>query len=117
MFAHTDTAAGYTDQLHPTVADGIPHLKLSDTLQAAETSPQNGNSERCCDSLAWVPNIHLSLVIYIATQSNGQTSQPHSTNITGSATTPEMPPIFNQKCELKFTNHAIKVVSLYVFWS
>ena len=69
------------------------------------------------DSLAWVPSIHLSLVIYIATQSNRQTSQLHSTNITGGATTPEMPPISNQKCKLKFTNHAIKMVSLYVFWS
>ena len=68
------------------------------------------------DSLAWVPNIHLSPV-YIATQSNRQTSQLHSTNITGGATTPEIPPISNQKCKLKFTNHAIKVLPLYVFWS
>ena len=69
------------------------------------------------DSLAWVSSIHLSLVIYIATQSNRQTSQLHSTNITGGATTPEMPPISNQKCKLKFTNHAIKMVPLYVFSS
>jgi len=68
-------------------------------------------------SLEWVSSIHLSLVIYVATQSNGHTSQLHSTNINGGATTPEMPPISNQKCKLKFTNHAIKVVSLYVFWS
>ena len=68
-------------------------------------------------SLAWVSSIHLSLVIYVATQSNGRTSQLHSTNINGGATTPEMPPISNQNCKLKFTNHAIKVLSLYVYWS
>ena len=43
MFAHTDTAAGYTDHLHSTVAEGITHLKLSDTLQATERSLQHGN--------------------------------------------------------------------------
>ena len=41
----SDTAAGYTDQLHPTVAEGISHLKLSDTLQATERSLQRGNNE------------------------------------------------------------------------
>ena len=49
------------------------------------------------DSLAWVSNLHLSLVIYIATQSQRQTSQSLSTNKTGGPTTPEMLPIFKQK--------------------
>ena len=102
MFAHTDTAAGYTDQLHPTVADGISHFKLPDTLQAIERSLQHGNNEVLyfVDSPSWVPNIGLSLAFYIATHSQGQTSQPHSTNNTGAATTPEMPPIFNQKSKI-----------------
>jgi len=59
-------------------------------------------------STAWVPNIGLSL-IYIATQSQEQTSQPHFTTITGGATasttgnaTPEVIPTSKQKSKVKF---------------
>ena len=49
-----DTAAWYTDQLHSTLAEGISHLKLSETLQASERSLQHGNNELLyfVDSLA-----------------------------------------------------------------
>ena len=100
----TDTAAGCTDQFQSTVAEGISHLKLSGTLQATETSPQNGNNEL----LYFVECLiyDLSLLIYAATLSQGQTSQPHFTTITGSDTTPKVPPVFKQKSKVKLTNHA-----------
>ena len=57
-----------------------------------------------------MPNIGLSLT-YIATQSQGQTSQPHFTTVTGGTTTsttgsatPELPPIYKQKSKAKYTN-------------
>ena len=90
----TDTAAGHTDHLHSTLAEGISNLKLSETLQ---TSEQHGNNELLyfVDSLAWVPNIGLSLSTKLLSH-NDKPANLHYNN-TGDATTPEMPPIFKQK--------------------